>query len=200
MIPADHAKSPLDFPAQVPQNERTTSQQMPFTQIRDYGLAYRQGKTTPVQVAEQVIQSIRQSQQTSLAMNAISASYAEEIIKQAETSADLIKKGKPRSFLEGVPVAIKDEIDLVPYPTTVGTSFLGKQPVEKDSYVASRLRAAGAILIGKTNMHEIGIAPMAKTSITDELPTLMIYAEILAVPPMAPVLPSPRGLCQSRLC
>jgi len=55
-------------------------------------------------------------------------------------------------------VAIKDELDLVPYPSTVGTSFLGDKPVTKDSYVAARLRAAGALLVGKTNMHEIGIA------------------------------------------
>jgi Asp-tRNA(Asn)/Glu-tRNA(Gln) amidotransferase A subunit family amidase len=61
--------------------------------------------------------------------------------------------------LDGVPVAIKDEIDMVPYPTTAGTRFLGRAAVQTDSTVVARLRSAGALLIGKTNMHEIGILP-----------------------------------------
>jgi Asp-tRNA(Asn)/Glu-tRNA(Gln) amidotransferase A subunit family amidase len=54
-------------------------------------------------------------------------------------------------------VAVKDEVDMVPYPTTVGTSFLGKSPVTEDATIVARMRAAGALLIGKANMHEIGI-------------------------------------------
>jgi Asp-tRNA(Asn)/Glu-tRNA(Gln) amidotransferase A subunit family amidase len=61
--------------------------------------------------------------------------------------------------LDGVPIAIKDEVDMVPYPTTAGTSFLGASPAQADSTVVARLRNAGALLIGKTNMHEIGILP-----------------------------------------
>jgi Asp-tRNA(Asn)/Glu-tRNA(Gln) amidotransferase A subunit family amidase len=45
----------------------------------------------------------------------------------------------------------------VPYPTTVGTRFLGGSPAREDATVVARLRAAGALLVGKTNMHEIGI-------------------------------------------
>jgi Asp-tRNA(Asn)/Glu-tRNA(Gln) amidotransferase A subunit family amidase len=66
--------------------------------------------------------------------------------------------GKPRSILEGVHVAVKEEFDMLPYPTTVGARFMGAQTAAHDSYVAARLRAAGALLVGKTNMHEIGIA------------------------------------------
>jgi Asp-tRNA(Asn)/Glu-tRNA(Gln) amidotransferase A subunit family amidase len=54
-------------------------------------------------------------------------------------------------------VAVKDEVDMVPYPTTVGTAFLGKFPAKEDATSVARMRAAGALLIGKTNMHEIGI-------------------------------------------
>jgi Asp-tRNA(Asn)/Glu-tRNA(Gln) amidotransferase A subunit family amidase len=46
---------------------------------------------------------------------------------------------------------------MTPYPTTVGTAFLGKSPATTDATVVARLRAAGALLIGKANMHEIGI-------------------------------------------
>ena len=157
-IPEKHASIPMELPRHEPSNKRTASERLAFSTVRDYSLAYRQGKLTPLQVAEQVIEAIRKSDKTAPAMHIFSASYADDIRKQAEYSSELIKKGKPRSFLEGVPVAIKDEVDLMPYPTTVGTSFLGAQPVIKDAYVSARLRAAGALLVGKTNMHEIGIA------------------------------------------
>ena len=48
---------------------------------------------------------------------------------------------------------------MVPYGTTGRTRFLGKKPVQADSTVVARLREAGALLIGRANMHEIGILP-----------------------------------------
>jgi Asp-tRNA(Asn)/Glu-tRNA(Gln) amidotransferase A subunit family amidase len=57
-----------------------------------------------------------------------------------------------------VPVAVKDEIDQAPYPTYVGTTFLAKNPAQDCTPVA-RLRAAGALLIGKANMNELGLDP-----------------------------------------
>jgi len=148
----------MQMPQEEPGNARTSREQMPYRLIRDYAMAYRQGSTTPLQVAEQVIQAIEKSTQTSPPMHAFSASDADDIRKQAQLSAERFKKGQPLSFLDGVPVAIKDEIDMVPYPTTVGTKFLGSKPAAWDSYVVARLRAAGALLVGKTNMHEIGIS------------------------------------------
>ncbi|MBI9045951.1 MAG: amidase [Anaerolineaceae bacterium] len=157
-VPEKHASVPMDSPRDEPSNKRTSHEQIPYNTILDFGLAYRQGSLTPLQAVEQVIEAIQKSEKTSPAMHIFSASYPDDIRKQAELSTDLLKNGKPRSFLEGVPVAIKDEVDLLPYPTTVGTRFLGAQPALKDSYISSRLRAAGALLVGKTNMHEIGIA------------------------------------------
>ena len=158
VIPQEHAAGHMPLPDDLPSGERTPREQMPFTTVRDYAEAYRSGSLTPRDVAEKVISAIERSNQTSPAMRAFVASYADDIRKQAQISTDLIAMGQPRSVFEGVPVAIKDELDLVPYPSTVGTSFLGDKPVTKDSYVAARLRAAGALLVGKTNMHEIGIA------------------------------------------
>ena len=154
VLPLKHASAAMDFPKRVLNKKRTPHEDLPFQTIRDYAEAYRDGKSDPVQVAEQVIEAMQHSTE----MHMFSASYADDILKQAEVSKALLKQGKPRSFLEGVPVAVKDEVDMLPYPTTVGTCFLGKQPVLADSFVAARLRAAGALLVGKTNMHEIGIA------------------------------------------
>lgn len=157
-IPEQHAKECTDLPMKLPKGPRTPVEKLPFATIRDFANAFRDGKTSPLEVADQVIRSIQASQKTQPAMNSISMSNDEEIRKQAQTSAELIKKGKPRSLLEGVPVVIKDEIDVIPYPTTVGTKFLGKNPAAKDARVVTRLREAGAMIVGKTNMHEIGIA------------------------------------------
>lgn len=158
VIPSEHASGHMEMPQAVPTNNRTSRERMPYHLIRDYAIAYRDGSLTPLQVAEQVIQAIEKSDQTTPSMHAFSASYSADILKQAELSSERFVKGKPLSYLDGVPVAIKDEIDQVPYPTTVGTKFMGAKPASWDSYVVARLRAAGALLVGKTNMHEIGIS------------------------------------------
>ena len=158
VIPPEHAAGPLEFPDQAPAHTRLSREQLPHNMIRDFAAAFRQGTLSPQQVAEAVIHAIAGSSQTTPPLNAFSASSAEDIRRQAQESSERLKTGQARSLLEGVPVAVKDEIDQAPYPTTVGTKFLGAQPAKKDSHVAARLRAAGAVLVGKTNMHEIGIA------------------------------------------
>ncbi len=157
-IPAVHAAGVDEMPMVLPEIARTPREQMPFTTIRDFALAYQQDHLSPSDVAENVIQAIEQSRQTSPAMNAFIASDPDDIRRQAQISTENIRKGQKRSLLEGIPVAVKDEIDMLPYPTTVGTKFLGAQKAKKDSRVVARLRESGAMLVGKTNMHEIGIS------------------------------------------
>ena len=65
--------------------------------------------------------------------------------------------GAPLSALDGVLVGVKDEIDCVPYPTTGGTRWLGAaRRCEADAACVAQLRACGAVLAGKANMHELG--------------------------------------------
>lgn len=139
--------------------EETASPNVPYSTIRDYTEAYRQGKTTPLEVAENILSAIHASNQGDIPLNAFIAVDREDLTRQARMSTQRMKEGRPLSLLDGVPIAIKDEVDQSPFPTTVGTRFLGKKPVTQDSTVVGRLRAAGALLIGKTNMHEIGINP-----------------------------------------
>jgi len=158
VIPSERAWEPLELPQHIPSLSRPSRERLPFNMIRDFTAAYLEGVVTPAQVAEEVIASIAASQQTTPPLNAFIASSAEDIRQQARDSTERLKNGQARSLLEGVPLAIKDELDQVPYPTTVGTRFLGARPAAKDATVTARLRAAGAVLVGKTNMHEIGIA------------------------------------------
>ncbi len=129
----------------------------PFATVADFARAYRSGQTTPAAVAERALAAIESSNTAQPPLRAIIAVMRDEVLRQAAESTERIRRGEARSPLEGVPVAVKDEVDLAPYPTTVGTSFLGRVPAREDATVAARLRAAGALFIGKANMHEIGI-------------------------------------------
>jgi Asp-tRNA(Asn)/Glu-tRNA(Gln) amidotransferase A subunit family amidase len=131
----------------------------PYRTARDYTDAYRHGEISPVEAAESVLAAIDASEQAASPLHAFIAINREDVLFQARAAAERIRAGQPLSLLDGVPVAVKDEVDMKPYPTTVGTCFLGKAPAAQDSTVAARLRAAGALLVGKTNMHEIGINP-----------------------------------------
>jgi Asp-tRNA(Asn)/Glu-tRNA(Gln) amidotransferase A subunit family amidase len=132
---------------------------VPYPTIRQYAQAYRDGRTTPVTIAEKVFAGVAASEALETPLRLFIAMQKEDVLAQAHASTERIQHAQALSILDGVPVAVKDEIDMLPYPTTVGTGFLGKQPAAADSSVAARLRAAGALLIGKTNMHEIGINP-----------------------------------------
>jgi Asp-tRNA(Asn)/Glu-tRNA(Gln) amidotransferase A subunit family amidase len=130
-----------------------------YLAARDYAKAYRDGTLSPVEVAERVLAAIEASEQGDAPLRAFIAIDRQDVLAQAQAAQDRIRSGHPLSLLDGVPVAVKDEIDMRPYPTTVGTSFLGTAPAAEDSTVVARLRAAGALLVGKANMHEIGINP-----------------------------------------
>jgi len=75
-------------------------------------------------------------------------------IKAAEAFDANRKKGSCKP-LRGVPVVVKDNIEVAGLPTSAGTPALKAYVPVKDAPVAAKLRATGAIIIGKTNMHEL---------------------------------------------
>lgn len=128
-----------------------------FDSARRYAREYRQGTTTPVEVAHRICTTLAERNHGNAPLYSFISWNPQDIERQAQESALRISRGEPRSVLEGVPVAVKDEIDVAGYGTTAGTQFLGKEPAGEDSFVVARLRAAGAVILGKTTMHEIGI-------------------------------------------
>ena len=140
-------------------NPDITEKRVPFLSTSDFVNGYRNGSFSPVTVAKRFLQNVEKSEHDGLPLRAFIAIDHKDLINQAGESLVRYNEGKPLGPLDGVPIAIKDEVDMVPYPTTVGTSFLGSQPAERDATVVYRLRAAGALLVGKANMHEIGINP-----------------------------------------
>lgn len=128
-----------------------------FATVHDYASAYREGSASPEEVAHAALQAIQSSDAADPPLRAFIAVDEDDVLRQAREATRRIESGQPLSLFDGVPVAVKDEVDMVPYPTTVGTAFLGTSPADQDATVVARMRAAGALLLGKANMHEIGI-------------------------------------------
>lgn len=84
------------------------------------------------------------------AVNAYITVRAEEALAEA----DALERDPRRGPLWGVPVAVKDVIDVAGTPTTAASRILADHVAERDAHVVARLRAAGAILLGKLNLHE----------------------------------------------
>ena len=76
----------------------------------------------------------------------------------ARAVADTIGPGDPRPFA-GVPVAIKDNRAVAGMPITMGSDLYADVVSARDAFVVGRLRAAGFVIVGKTNMPENGILP-----------------------------------------
>jgi len=128
-----------------------------FAAAADYVKAYKEGRTDPVAVARRILHATSESEDLSPPMRAFIAQDETDVSTLAAASTERYRAGRPLGPLDGVPVAVKDEVDQSPYPTTVGTRFLGLEPAVGDACLVERLRAAGALFIGKTNMHEIGL-------------------------------------------
>ncbi|KAI0518877.1 hypothetical protein KFK09_006314 [Dendrobium nobile] len=126
--------------------------------IRDFAHAYRNKLATPSTVAEHIIAIVEEYNNKKPPMPLLILFNAEEVRKQAAASTQRFEEGKSISILDGIFVAIKDDIDCYPYPSKSGTSWLhNTREVKKDAVCVSRLRNCGVILIGKANMHELGM-------------------------------------------
>lgn len=74
--------------------------------------------------------------------------------RRAAQDSDLRRAKGQNGALEGIPVAIKDNIDVAVLPTTDGAAFYASRIASQDAGVVTRLREAGAVILGKLNMHE----------------------------------------------
>jgi aspartyl-tRNA(Asn)/glutamyl-tRNA(Gln) amidotransferase subunit A len=116
---------------------------------------YQKGSASPVTVTEQILNKI---DQLNPVLNAFCYLDPDTTLQQARNSEQRWQQHSPLSKLDGVPFAVKDSILTQGWPTLQGS--LTVDPVQdwlEDAPVTARLRAAGAILIGKTTMPEFGV-------------------------------------------
>ena len=95
------------------------------------------------------------------ALNAFGAVLRDRALAEAD-EADRRRAAGEDGPLLGVPIAVKDEIDLAGHVTSRGTGAF-TAPAPDDAAVVARLRAAGAVIVGKTTMPELGLWPFTES-------------------------------------
>lgn len=88
-------------------------------------------------------------------LNAFISLDPEKALQEARAADNRIAKGESCLPLGGVPIAIKDNIQVVGFANTAGTPALASFYPKNNATVIDKLQAAGAIVVGKTNMHEL---------------------------------------------
>lgn len=119
--------------------------------VRELGQHMRDGELSAVAVTEYLLERIDSLQPT---LNAFTHIARESALQAARHSDALFKAGTPRSLLEGIPVAIKDNIYVQGMPFVFGSPLFKDRIAEHDELPVALLKAGGAIIIGKTNLPE----------------------------------------------
>nr|WP_042197698.1 Asp-tRNA(Asn)/Glu-tRNA(Gln) amidotransferase GatCAB subunit A [Kibdelosporangium sp. MJ126-NF4]CEL23124.1 Aspartyl-tRNA(Asn) amidotransferase subunit A @ Glutamyl-tRNA(Gln) amidotransferase subunit A [Kibdelosporangium sp. MJ126-NF4]CTQ90261.1 Aspartyl-tRNA(Asn) amidotransferase subunit A (EC 6.3.5.6) @ Glutamyl-tRNA(Gln) amidotransferase subunit A (EC 6.3.5.7) [Kibdelosporangium sp. MJ126-NF4] len=113
--------------------------------------AIRDGDLSPVDLVDAVLERVEQVEPRLNAYVSVHADQARSAARDAERE---IRAGRVRGPLHGVPMALKDLIDVAGTPTTASSQVRTGHRADSDSTVAAQLKAAGAILLGKTHTHE----------------------------------------------
>jgi aspartyl-tRNA(Asn)/glutamyl-tRNA(Gln) amidotransferase subunit A len=122
-----------------------------FLSAGELAAGYRAGSFGPVDVVRALTERVNRLDPQLNAMISFDARSAEDAARQAERE---LANGLDRGPLHGVPVAIKDMIDIAGSPTSCASAAMSTHIAQRDAAVVTRLREAGAILFGKTNTHE----------------------------------------------
>jgi aspartyl-tRNA(Asn)/glutamyl-tRNA(Gln) amidotransferase subunit A len=127
--------------------------------VGDFARAYRDGTFTPEAAVERALGAARRLSTYTPPRGPLLSYDTERAMEAARESAARIARGKGRSELDGVPIAIKEELDVEGLPTRQGSGWRPNTPAAHDAAVVDRLRRAGAIVIGQTPMTEHGLSP-----------------------------------------
>jgi aspartyl-tRNA(Asn)/glutamyl-tRNA(Gln) amidotransferase subunit A len=121
----------------------------------------RAGSVTSTQLVEACLARI---QIYNPKVNAFITVLREQALKQAKEAEADLRAGRSRGPLHGIPIALKDNIDTAGIRTTAASAVFDDRIPKEDAEVVTRLKAAGAIFIGKTNLHEFAFGGTSATS------------------------------------
>ncbi|KAF6829050.1 glutamyl-tRNA amidotransferase subunit a [Colletotrichum plurivorum] len=133
----------------------------------DYHALYSTGELTPLDVVQALLPLIRRAEghpppETGPYANAWVASHGREdlALDAARASTERWRSGKPLGPLDGVPIGVKDDVDVKGYVSHNGMQYFPDlpwfKPAEETFWPIKQLEAAGAIVVGKNAMHELG--------------------------------------------
>ncbi|MEO8815465.1 MAG: amidase [Mycobacterium sp.] len=125
-----------------------------FPTLTDQLYQLASGEATSVELVSRALRAIDASQAT---LNAFRWVFTDSALADA-AEADRLRAAGHRAPLLGVPIAIKDDVDIAGVATSFGTTGY-VPPATADAEVVRRLKAAGAVIVGKTNACELGQWP-----------------------------------------
>ena len=111
----------------------------------------REKKVSPVDLTQECLRRI---EQLNPKLNAFITITTESAMADAGRAESEIQQGHWKGPLHGIPIALKDLVDTAGVRTTAGSGLLKDRVPTNDADIVRRLKAAGAVLVGKTNLHE----------------------------------------------
>ena len=157
VIPTEEPKSLVpdlrNLPVGAPREKSSTGAAR-APSAADFHDAFRTGKTTPLQVAQAFFDELARSPEHQKAFLDV---RKELVIEAAEASTERYRYGNHFSPLDGVLVGVKDEVDLAGYSKSLGSSRNMAKAGDKTSWCVRKWEEAGAVVVGKLNMHELGM-------------------------------------------
>jgi amidase len=121
---------------------------------RELASAIRSGRASSREVVEA---HLRRIDEVNPRLNALAAVLAESAVAAAEAADRAVASGAPLGALHGVPVSVKENVDVAGLPTTHGVRSLAGAVAELDSPQVANLRADGAIVLGRGNLPEFAL-------------------------------------------
>ena len=122
-----------------------------FPNLLTASQAIRARQISPLELTQICLQRI---EAINPQINAFITLTAESALAEARAATEEIAQGNYRGPLHGIPLAIKDLFDVRGVATTAGSPLLKYNVAQDDAFVVKQLREAGAIFLGKLNMHE----------------------------------------------
>ncbi|XP_017105197.2 glutamyl-tRNA(Gln) amidotransferase subunit A, mitochondrial isoform X1 [Drosophila bipectinata] len=141
--------------------------------IKQLTASYADGQLSPRRLTEQALEDAKNLK----TLNAFVRLTPEKALQQAEDSLKRYQSKKPKGILDGVTIAIKDNFCTEGIPTTCASKMLQDFVPPYDATVCSRLKKAGAVLLGKTNMDQFAMGAGTVDSLYG--PTKNIWSEDL---------------------
>ncbi len=125
-----------------------------YASITDLAKSIKKQNISPVELVEACLKRI---EDLNPKLNAFITVLSDQAREQARTAEAEIKAGKWRGPLHGIPVGIKDFYDTAGIRTTAAFEQFKDRVPDKDALGVQKLKKAGAIIIGKMNMHQLGM-------------------------------------------
>ncbi|MEY3471220.1 MAG: glutamyl-tRNA(Gln) amidotransferase, subunit, partial [Candidatus Parcubacteria bacterium] len=129
--------------------------------IHKLNQSYNNGTTTVTKVVEDILYTI-QNKDTDI--NSYTEVFTEESLKKASELDAKLAKGEKLSLLEGVPISVKDAILIEGYKATASSRMLESYTATYDATVITKLKQAGVVFLGKTNLDEFAMGASTENS------------------------------------